>query len=246
MNNEKGNEALTTGNNLDMMELIQVLWKNKWIIFAFAAVAIIFSFVKVTYFTQDRYTANGILYVSNKSTDTDMEISKITQSDINSSRTLGTTYIEVLKTRSFLTDVGLMAYRGNQTLKERTSKRYTYGEIRRMLSVTAINETELLNISITAASPDDANILVQEILDLAPEKLTGIFKSGEVEIVDNPVKPTAPVNKGGTRKMLTSAFVGIVVGAALVFVLNFFDTKVRKSEDVAKRYNVSVLGEISR
>lgn len=238
MANEK--EVVAGDNGLDLIELLQIIWKSKWIILAMMVLGVLVTFIKVNYFTQDRYTANGILYVSNKSADGDTEVTKITQSDINSSRTLGTTYMEVLKTRSFLTDVGRAAYENH------TTKLYKYGEIRQMMSVAAINETELLNISVTAESPHDAYLIAEQILTLAPQKLNSVFKSGEVEIVDEVVEPTSPVSKGGTRKMMLGAFVGVALGAVLVFILNFFDTKVRKSDDVAKRYNVSILGEIAK
>ena len=40
------------------------------------------------------------------------------------------------------------------------------------------------------------------------------------------------------------AILGLVLGMAIVVVVNLFDTKVHKAEDVAKRYSVSILGEI--
>lgn len=236
MTNEK--EARINDTELDLIELLQIMWKGKWIILAVAVVVALSTFVKITYFTENRYTAYGILYISNKA-DGEAD-NKITQSDITTSRTLGTTYIEMLRTRSFLTDVRYAAHRNH------TTKLYTIAEIRKMMSVTSINETELLNISITATSPHDAYLIAQQILNLAPQKLATVFKSGEVKIVDEVVEPTNPINKGTTKKVLIAAFIGILLGAGLAFIINFFDTKIRKSEDVAKRYNVSILGEIAK
>ena len=62
---------------------------------AFAFVA----FIGVKFLTNDTYTATGVLYVSNisnKNTSGDI-VGSIQKSDIDTSKTISTTYIELLK-----------------------------------------------------------------------------------------------------------------------------------------------------
>ena len=220
--------------SIDLIELLQNIWKQKWVILTLAVIMGALAFVKVQYFTDDVYRSSGILYVSNRK-DTTISDDSIKASDINASREFSTTYIQILQTRSFL-----------KSISEKTGGKYTWAQIGRMMNISAVEETELLSIVVTAGNPEDAYEITSAILNNASSKLTGVFKNGDVSIVDDAVMPKAPMSKGVIRQIALGAIIGVVMGIAYVFIRNFFDTKVRKSEDVEKRYNVSVLGEIAQ
>ena len=220
--------------SFDLIELLQNIWHQKWIILTLALIMAVLAFVKTQYFTDDIYRSSGVLYISNRK-DTAANDDSIKVSDINASRQFSTTYIQILKTRSFLTNIS-----------EKTGGKYSWSQIGRMTSISAIEETELLSIVVTAGNPEDAYEITSAILNNASSKLTGVFKNGDVSIVDDAVMPKSPVSKGLFRQITIGAFIGAAIGVAYVFIRNFFDTKVRKSEDIEKRYNVSVLGEIAQ
>jgi capsular polysaccharide biosynthesis protein len=220
-------------NTLDIIELIKMFWKHKIIIITLVIVCIFMMVIRTTYFTDDMYTSSGILYVSNRKEIPD-EYDAILKSDIDTSRTLSTTYIEILKTSYFLEEVG-----------EELDLDYTWKDISGMVNITSINETELLKVATTAPDPQEAYDITKEILEKAPDKLRTVYKKGEVAIVDSPRVPTAENDKGLAKNALLGAVLGFILGALYVFVNSFFDTKVRNSEDLAKRYDVPVLGVIS-
>ena len=228
------NENTTIKNEgVDMFDLIQIFWKHKLIIAAFMIVCAFVMLLKTAYFTSDKYSSSGILYVSNRKEEPN-ENGAILKSDIDTARVLSTTYIEILKTSYFLEEVGAAV-----------SPDYTWHDISKMISITTINDTELLKIATTAPSANEAYYVTKSILEKAPEKLKSIYKKGEVEVVDPPRYPLTPNDKNIARNAFLGAIIGIIIGALVTFIINFFDTKVRKGEDAAKRYNVSVLGEIS-
>lgn len=214
-----------------------MMWKRKILIIVCALVAATFSFIKVTYFTADTYTANGILYVRNrdqKSVQMDQS-DEVYGSDINTSRLLSTTYIEILSTRSFLTDVS-----------NSLGGKYSWGQVRGMMSISAVNDTELLNVVVSSGSAQDACDIANAIMENANDKLKEIFNGGDVEIVDRAVAPAGPNGKNRSRTVLIALLAGLAIGCAAAFVLDYFDTIVHKSADVAKRYQISILGEISQ
>lgn len=230
---ERKNE-LPVEDGLDIFELLRVMWDNKFIILACMIVAAGLMFVKTMYFTDDTYTADGVLYVSNKK-DVYNESDSISKSDIDTSRTLSTTYIEILQTRSFLTDIS-----------HATGSEYSWKQIKNMVKISSLNDTELLSVSVTAKSSDDAYGIVDAIMKNAPEKLISIYKSGEVEVVDAPIMPTKPDGRGMVKNIAIGIVVGLVLGAGIAFVRGLFDRKIHKSEDVAKRYDISILGELAQ
>ena len=217
---------------ISVIDILRAIWKYKYIVVSFVIVAVIFTIVQTKIFTPDTYTASGIVYVSSKSgTESDQDIDK---GDIESARTLSTTYIETLKIRPFL----------NKVSSQIGSDKYPWYIIKEMLTVSPINDTELLSIKITADSADSAYSLLKSIIQLAPETLSKVTDGGRIEILDEGEKPKVPDDKGLIKKIAISGFVGGILASILIFILTLFDTKIRRSEDVEGRYNFSILGII--
>ena len=217
---------------INILEVLGAIWQRKIVVILLAIIVAVLAFVKVSYFTEPTYASKGTLYVSNISSD--VTTNKLTQADILSARELSGTYKEILFTRSFLTEVAT-AVDGD----------YKWFEIKSMLSIAPVNDTELLSIAVVCDNPRDAYMIAQTILEKAPEKLTSVFSSGQVTIVDEAVYETKAVDKGVFKNTVIGLFLGLVLGVVIVFFFHFFDNKVHKSEDIAKRYGVSILGELS-
>ena len=81
------------------------------------------------------------------------------------------------------------------------------------------------------------------ICQKAQGKFSEIFKGGEAIIVDKVIYPQYADSKGGLRKVCLSLVLGGVLGALIVVLVNFFDRRIRKSEEVSNEYNISILGE---
>ena len=217
----------------DILTYIQMLWKHKAVIIVLTVLAALLMFAKTTYLTADTYTSYGILHVSNKKEESDPDTS-IKKTDLDTSKSLSTTYIEILKTRAFLRDIS-----------NAVDGKYSGTQIGSMISISSVNDTELLKITVTAGNAEDAYQIAQAFMAQAPAKLISVYKSGEIEVVDPPVKPTIADNKGIARNTAIGFVLGFVLGAVYAFIYEFFDRKIHKSDDVAKRYGVSILGETS-
>lgn len=217
---------------INILEILGAIWERKIVVILLAVIMAVLAFVKVSFFTEPTYASKGTLHVSNISSD--VTTNKLTQADILSARELSGTYKEILFTRSFLNEVAT-AVDGN----------YKWNEIKSMLSISPINDTELLSIAVVCDNPRDAYMIAQTILEKAPEKLTSVFSSGQVTVVDEAVYETRAIDKGVFKNTVIGLFLGLVLGVIIVFFFHFFDNKVHKSEDIAKRYGVSILGELS-
>ncbi len=217
---------------IDLKDIMRAMWAYKWLIALIVILAVTVTVVNLRYFTPDTYTASGIIYVSGKnSRNTDDDVVK---SDIDAARTLSTTYIETLKIRSFLMGVS-----------DEIEGKYSWEEIKHMMSISAVNETELLAVKVTANSDQDAYELADAILKLAPKKLEEVTEGGSIRIVDEVLLPDKANDKGAIRMLLVSIVIGVVLAGALIFFVTFFDTKVHRGEDVEKRYQVSILGNLN-
>ncbi len=219
--------------DLAVTDILRILWASKFLIITLACLMATVFLVQTVYFSEPQYVADGMLYVRNR---TEGSIEGVIQgSDISTSRSLSNTYIEILKSRSFLTDVS-----------EATGNKYTWKQIKSMLSVASVNETELLTISVKTNNSEDACAVAGAIMDKAPDKLQSVLNGGSVEIIDAVDSKGTLVDPGAAQKTVLGFAIGAFLGALIAFLRNLFDKKVHKSEDVAKRYDVSILGNISQ
>lgn len=220
--------------DFSITDILKLIWKYKFLISGIVIAFVLFVSIKTVFYTPDTYTANGSIYVSNQATQQDENPSNsLVIGDIVTSRILSETYIETLRTRSFMLDVS--KYLG---------KKYSWGQIQSMTKMQLINETELISFQVTTLTPESAYEIAEAIAARAPEKLAQIFDGGQAYIVDEPIKPTAPNAKGLLTKIMFAIFFGLLLGVFVAFLLNIADKKIHNAEDVAKRYNVSILGKI--
>ena len=70
--------------DLDIEDIARILWNNKIIIIILSVIVSLSVFVKLKYFTKDQFSANCVLYVSNKDEKTTTQI--IEKSDIDTYR----------------------------------------------------------------------------------------------------------------------------------------------------------------
>ena len=219
--------------SLDIVGIVDSLWKHKIMIMALAFVVAITSFVYTVFFTDHTYTSTGVVYLSNKS-EVPTQQTAVSANDIVISRALGETYKEILTTRSFYFEVS-----------EDLNGMFTPGQVAGMMSVEIINETELIRIRTTSISPDVAYKVAKSIFNKAQDRLSRIYPNGRVEVIDEPYLPTAPNAKGTVRKTMLGFLICAVIGIICVFVRKMFDIKIRDAADIARRYGVSVLGELA-
>lgn len=231
--NKQRDEFIDDMDQIDLIALLKDVWKHKFLVAGFMVICMLVVAVKMIYFTPYTYTADSVLYVSNKPITSD-DTEFVNKSDIDTARTMSETYIETLKTRDFLMDVS-----------NTVGGKYSWGQIKKMMSVNAVNETELLSVKVTANSPEDAYKIANAITTLAPQKLSSVCEGGSISIIDKAIVPALPNGKGTVKAVASGGIAGAVLAVMIIFLWGFFDTKVHRSEDVVKKYDISILGELS-
>jgi capsular polysaccharide biosynthesis protein len=143
------------------------------------------------------------------------------------------TYMEILRGRSFL-----------ESVSADIGYKYSWRDISGMISISSVNDTELLSLSITSYSAEDSYIICKSILDKAPAKMLSIFKRGDVEIIDDANMPLNPSKTSLAKMMLLGVVLGFIIAFAIVILIQMYDTRIRNIEELSFRYKISILGEI--
>lgn len=216
----------------DLKEILQDIWRDRFVILAIMVFSALIMAIRVEYFMNEKYTADGVLYIYSQNVSELPQESGVTGTEIKDARTMSTTYMETLKLRSFLTEVS-----------EETGGVYSWKQIKNMMKISSVNETEYISVSITASDPKMAYEIAKCVCEKAQSKFSEIFKSGEAIIVDEVVYPKDADSKGGLKKVIISFMAGAVLGILIIAVINLLDRRLRKSEEISRKYNVSILGE---
>ncbi len=225
------NERIKNVKNIDIVDYLKTLLSH-WLLLLIAA--IIFGsifFVKTEYFTEPIYVSDGTLYVSNNESDVYVK-QDVDINDIYAARILVYTYVEMIQTRSFLEDVS------NELPFE-----CSWQQIRGMLNVEMVNDTELLKVTITSNDPKVSYEIAKKYFEVVPGKLSQMFANGGVWVIDPALYPTFPNDNGVARTTIFGVIIGIIVGAIFVLLKEIFNNKFRNSGEIEYRYKIPVLGE---
>ena len=114
-----------------------------------------------------------------------------------------------------------------------------------MVSLSVIEDTELLKIDVTSSDQAFAKEVAVAYSKIVPDFVMGMYTNGEVELRNSPREAT--VNSRGTVKNAIIGFIGgALFAAALVFVISMFDVTVHDRKKIEDNFDIPVLGVIPK
>ncbi len=217
---------------LDLKELFMMLWNKKvqiiLIILIFAIIGIIYTmgFVTPEY---SSYTTLLLAGSGNKNSNT----TTITTTDITLNSKLVSTYSVLIKSTDVVSQV--VSNLGIDMNVE---------ALKRNISVTSEDDTEVLRITVTDKNPSYAAKIANEIANVFSEKVAEIYNINNVYVVDDAKESTTPSNINHTKDVAIFIAIGIVVSIGYVLIANMLDTTVKTVEDVEKAFKIPVIATI--
>ncbi|WP_044913633.1 polysaccharide biosynthesis tyrosine autokinase [Butyrivibrio sp. WCE2006] len=189
------------------------------------------------YIKEDTYMAEISMYVYTSPdyiTDNGINISP---SDISSAGSLLNSYMQILKSDSFLNSVIEEA--------ELNPRLYTTKILKREISSQAIGGTAVFKVYVYDTNPYNAMLIANTIGKLAPQKIISIVKSGGIEILDEATLPTKPYESTSVLKLV---IMGVFAGGFLSFVFfmirGFLDTRYRRMYELQDMFNIPIIGVV--
>ena len=174
------------------------------------------------------YVASVKFYVNASNNQTYM-----TQSDLNVAKSLVDTYIEIIKSDTFLEDIA-----------EVSGVEYTPADIRRRMSASSVSGTEIFKVTVSDKDYRMAYILASSIAEKGPTEIERVVVGGKVSVVDRPKVPTEPNSTGAAR----NAIIGGIAGAIAVFVVflirEILDVTIYAEEDITDNFEYPIIGTI--
>lgn len=215
---------------LSIVDIFKTLFKRKSLIIGITLAAVVLAFLGTQLLMTPKYQASGTMFVSGKAsgtTDTALTINDLTQS-----QKLVESYAVVLQSRSAAKEI-----------LEATGLDYKVDEIQSMISISSINESESMRISVTCTNAADAVTIANAVMDIAPDFLTDIVKVGNVAVIDV-AESAVKVSPSLPKNLLIGFAAGFVLSVAFVLLVDMLDQTVKDEDDIVSHYKISVLGVV--
>lgn len=234
----KFNIYLKKGMNLimeeiDLKELFGMFWSKKIQILLIVTIFIIIGTVYTMGFTTPMYSSSTTLVLAMSGITGEGSDNSITTTDVTLNSKLVPTYSELVKSKNVLREV-----------ISKLSINETENDLKKNISVTSIEDTEVIKITVSNQNPVYSAKIANEIARVFSEKVNEIYNINNIYIVDEAEVPDEPSNINHAKDVIIFAFIGLVLSVAYIFMVNMLDNTIKTVEDIEKVYKVPVLVSI--
>lgn len=203
---------------------------NKIIYFSLIVAAVVALFCVYYIFMQKPvYTSSTSIILTGGTAATDT----ITQTDLSVNSKLVSTYQEIVKSKRVL----------NQVITN-LGLNYSSDGLMKMIKVQAKSETEIIEIFVTSPSNSEASEIANQLAKVFSREAKDLYNLSNVSILDRAETSNKPSNVNIPKQIIISLIVGIFLATIIIFITYYFDTTIKNSSDIERRYNFTILGNI--
>lgn len=161
--------------------------------------------------------------------------SNATYNELQVNKNLVSTYSEIIKSRKVL-----------EPVIENLFLDYSYNTLKSNVSVAAIGDTQLIKISVSDKDPYQAKTIADEISEVFISEVKSIYKLDNVKVVDRAVQATKPYNINYIKDNLIFIAIGLVISGGVIFLIYYFDTTIKTSEEIESKLGLTVIGIVPK
>ncbi len=220
---------------LGLKELVEIFWSKKvqiiLILLIFAVIGVIYTMGFVT----PVYTSSTSLVLAGAESEgqTASTANSITTTDITLNSKLVSTYSVIVRSKDVLGQV-----------ISNLGMDISWESLRNNVTVSSVEDTEVIEISVTNGSPQYAADIANEIAEVFIDKVSGIYNINNVYVLDKAEVDNVPSNINHSRDVIIFAFIGVVVAVVYVLIANMLDTTIKSADDIERQFKLPVLASI--
>ena len=159
--------------------------------------------------------------------------SQITQSELSLSKSLVDTYAEIVKSRRVLEQV-----------IEELNLDTTYEKLSNKISVTSVNNTEIIKIIVTDTDPTEAKNIANVTANYFTKEVVDLYKVNNVNVLDEANTTNIPYNINVAKQIIIYLFIGFIIGAGVLFIIFYFDRTIKSAEQIEQKIKLPILGSV--
>lgn len=225
MENHRENDAI----EVDLLEIISVLFSRFWIIFGSGLLAAAIGFVISMFVLTPTYESTTKIYILNKS-----ESTTVTYSDVQMGTQLTKDYAELINSRYVLEEV----------IRILALSEMEYQDLLDMVSVQTPTDTRIVSITVADTDPQQARDIANCIREVAGEHIQNVMDIDAVNVVEEANMPTDKAGPSVPKWTLFGGVLGAFLVCVVILVHYLLDDTIKTSEDVEKYLGLSTLALI--
>ncbi len=113
-----------------------------------------------------------------------------------------------------------------------------------MISAAVQANSQIINVYVTSADPQQACDVANVVADVAPAKVLELVEAGKITVVNRPKVPTTPYTPDVTNNVSGGFILGLLLSCAVVVAIAMLDTTIWHEEDLERSFNIPVLGTV--
>lgn len=213
---------------INIKEIINFLISKLWLIIIIVIVFVVNGYLYFSHIQTPLYHSSTTIILVSEQEDTNT-------SNISLNQQLVSTYSEIVKNRSVLSKV-ISKLDLDMTVKELADN----------ISVTSIDNTEIIKIEVSATDNVLARDIASEIAKTFIAEVNNIFKLQNVTILSEAQIEKQPYNVSLTKQVTLSGCVGLFISIIVLFLIYYFDTSIKSVEAIENKANLTVLGTVEK
>ena len=215
---------------IDVFQLVKVLWKRKFLIVLAALVAGLAAFAYSSFVIKPQYTSTTRIYVVNRN---QADKPGLTNQDLQAGSYLVKDYREIILSQDVLEKV---VADQNLTMDAKT--------LGRKVSVTVPADTRIVSISVRDGKPEEASRIANALREVAAQKIISVTRVSDVTTLEEARPATSPSSPNIRRNTMMATIAGVGFVTVIVLLVELLDDRVKRPEDIEEVMHISLLGVI--
>jgi len=215
---------------IDVFQLVKVIWKRKFLIVLTAIIAGLAAFAYSSFVIKPQYTSTTRIYVVNRN---QADKPGLTNQDLQAGAYLVKDYREIILSQDVLDKV---VKDQSLTIDART--------LGKKVSVTVPTETRIVSISVRDGKPEEASRIANALREVAAQKIISVTRVSDVTTLEEARPATSPSSPNIRRNTMMATIAGVGFVTVVVLLVELLDDRVKRPEDIEEVMHLSLLGVI--
>ena len=215
---------------IDVLQLVKVLWKRKFVIALVALLAGVTAFAYSSFVIKPQYASTTRIYVVNRNQG---DKPGLTNQDLQAGSYLVKDYREIILSQDVLEKVV-----ADQSL---TIDAKTLGK---KVSVTVPVDTRIVSITVRDDKPEEASRIANALREVAAQKIIAVTRVSDVTTLEEARPATSPSSPNIRRNTMMATIAGVGIVIVIVLLVELLDDRVKRPEDIEEVMHLSLLGVI--
>lgn len=215
------------GIEISLQRLLWAVLEKLWLLVLAAALGVGIALSVGYCFVTPQYQSSVVLYVNNA------QERNVYAGDLTTSRNLVDSILVILKTRQTMLDV--ISY---------SDADHSLPELEKMISATAVNNTEFFRITVTSPDVYEAETIANAIGSILPRHISDVLEGTSAKVVDPAVIAAKPSTPNYGQYALLGGVCGLGLALVILLLSVLFDDTIRSGEELLRVSPVPVLAKV--